>query len=44
MSGKEFILPINHSETLNIDLPLLKSKFTKTLVAKGKKNKSFEIN
>ena len=25
MSGKEFILPFNHSETLNIDIPLLKT-------------------
>ncbi len=25
MSGKEFLLPFNHSETLNIDIPLLKT-------------------
>ena len=44
MSGKEFILPINHSETLNIDLPLLKSKFTKYTYDRKKLNHFMKLD
>ena len=44
MSGKEFILPFNHSETLNIDVPVLKSKFKKYTYDRKKLNHFIELD
>ena len=44
MSGEEFILPFNHSETLNIDIPVLKSKFKKYTYDRKKLNHFVKLN
>jgi hypothetical protein len=44
MSGKEFILPFNHSETLDIDIPVLKSKFRKYTYDRKKLNHFIKLD
>ena len=44
MSGKEFILPFNHSETLDIDIPVLKSKFRKYTYDRKKLNHFMKLD
>ena len=43
-NGNEYILPFNHSETLDIDIPVLKSKFRKYTYDRKKLNHIMKLD